>query len=317
MSSPSRGGAEANAHEHPLTPEAPSGPPWDGALKFSVNISMLFLELPLLDRPAAVAQNGFSAIECWWPFARAVPSGAEADAFVSAVLSANVDLVCLNCFAGDRDRGDRGITTLPEREEEFRESIRVLLHIAERTGCKRFNVPYGHYVEGCSRVVHDETALRNLAFVGRAVRPLGGTVLVEPLTWGDNGPYPLRTSKDVLAIVDQLGDQNLDNFKLLADVYHLASNGDDPVAVLRQHLDRVGHVQIADTPGRNQPGTGRLNFAEVFSALADGCYDGYVGLEYHPLGRTIDSFGWVTPPRPRRLVVGSTSPCFVRGAVRC
>ncbi len=264
-------------------------------LSFCVNISMLFSELPFLDRPAAVATCGFDAIECWWPFAEAVPGNDEVDAFVSAVRQANIDLVALNRFAGDRASGDRGVVSLPGREEEFRGSVAVLARIAERTGCKKFNAPYGNRLNGYAGGVQDETAVRNLTFVAQTVKSLGGSVLIEPLTWGENGTYPLRTADDVFAVMDRVIDNGCDNVRLLADVYHLAGNGDDPITVFRQHLKRVGHVQVADLPGRHEPGTGDLDFLEVFRALVSGCYRGYVGLEYEPLARSVDSFGWMPP----------------------
>jgi hydroxypyruvate isomerase len=267
-------------------------------LAFAVNTSMLFTELPLLDRPAAAAASGFAAVESWWPFAEAAPDDKEVNAFVDALQEAGVSLAALNLFAGDRARGERGIVSIPGREQELRDSLRVLVTIAERTGCRAFNAPYGQRVGGIDPRTQDDLAVRNLAFIAKVIGEIGGTVLVEPLTAGENGAYPLLTADDVLKVIDRVTQGGPGNVRLLADVYHLARNEDDPAWVLIQHMDRIGHVQVADVPGRNEPGTGILNFGELFTILAVRGYAGYVGLEYQPTSTSIESFGWL-PSRYR------------------
>lgn len=248
--------------------------------RYAANISILFTELPLLERPAAAAAAGFAAVESWWPFATPDPETGEIDSFVDAVRQAGVELVALNLYAGDMPAGERGVICQPDRVDDFRTGVAALNGIAGRTGCRRFNALYG---QGGDR----GTALDNLRY---AASEVDGVVLLEPLTAGENGDYPLRTASDALAVID---DVAADNVKLLLDTYHLTNNGDDVVSVITNHADAIGHVQIADTPGRHQPGTGAIDFAAIFGALRQHGYDGYVGCEYKPLGPSEQSFGWL------------------------
>lgn len=266
-------------------------------LRFAVNLSILFTEVPLLERPAAARAAGFDAVEAWWPFPRAVPPAADVDAFVDALDAAGVALIGLNFYAGDMPGGERGVVSWPDRVDDFRAGVAVLTDIALRTGCRSFNALYGQRLPGIDPVTQDDTAAANLAFAADAVDAFGGIVLVEPLTEGENGAYPLRTSGDVLDVIDRVraghGRGAAENLRLLLDTYHLTRNGDDPLAVLAAHADRVGHVQIADAPGRGQPGTGGIDFPAVFAALRDAGYDGHVACEYKPVGPSAGSFEWL------------------------
>ena len=263
------------------------------ALRYEVNCSILFTELPLLERPAAAKQAGFDAVEFWWPFAEAVPSDADVDAFVAAVEDAGVQLVGLNFFAGDMPGGDRGLVSWPKRSGEFRDNIDVTVGIGDRLGCRAFNALYGNRVDGHSAAEQDELAVENLGLAAAAAARIQGTVLVEPVSGAER--YPLRTAAEVLAVVDRV---QVGNIGLLADLYHLAVNGDDVDRVIAEHTDRVAHVQIADAPGRNEPGTGTLPLETQLTALEANGYTGWVGLEYKPSTTTTDSFTWL--PRARR-----------------
>jgi hydroxypyruvate isomerase len=274
------------------------------ALRHAVNCSILFTELPLLERPAAVRAAGFEAVEFWWPFAEAVPSDREADAFVSAIEDAGVQLVGLNFFAGDMPAGDRGVVSSPKRASEFRDNIEATVGIGERLGCRAFNALYGNREEREGRKeggvgrnrdddASDELAVENLGLAARAAARIDATVLLEPVSGAER--YPLRTAADVLAVIDRV---QVPNLGLLADLYHLAVNGDDLDRVIAEHTDRIAHVQIADAPGRNEPGTGGLPLDRQLAALESNGYAGWVGLEYKPSTTTNDSFGWL--PRERR-----------------
>jgi hydroxypyruvate isomerase len=270
------------------------------ALRHAVNCSILFTELPLLERPAAVREAGFGAVEFWWPFAEAVPSDHEADAFVAAIEDAGVQLVGLNFFAGDMPGGDRGLVSWPKRSGEFRDNIEATIGIGERLGCRAFNALYGNSEEEGARE-QDEVAVENLGLAARAAGRIGATVLVEPVSGAER--YPLRTAADVLAVIDRVqSEYGVQNLGLLADLYHLAVNGDDVDRVIAEHTHRIAHVQIADAPGRNEPGTGSLPLDRQLTALENGGYTGWVGLEYKPSTTTLDSFGWL--PRERRGLAG-------------
>ncbi|TMR17977.1 TIM barrel protein [Nonomuraea turkmeniaca] len=257
--------------------------------RWTVNCSILYTDLPLLERPAEAAADGFGAVEFWWPWPVAVPADRDVDAFVRAVEDAGVRLTGLNFFAGDMPGGDRGVVSWPGRSGELLDNIPVVAAIGERLGCRAFNALYGNRVDGFAAKEQDELAVEMLAACARGV---DGTVLLEPVSGAPH--YPLRSAADAVAVLDRLGD--LPDVALLADLYHLAVNGDDVPAAIERHAGRIAHVQIADAPGRGAPGTGTLPILEWIDQLHAAGYDGYVGLEYRSEGP--GAFDWL--PREQR-----------------
>ena len=253
---------------------------------YAVNASILLTDLPLLQRPAAVAAAGFRAVEFWWPFAVAVPTDPEIDAFVAAISDAGVQLSGLNFFAGNMPAGDRGLVSWVGRESEFRDNVEVVAGIGERLGCLGFNALYGLRTDDITPEAADELAAENLRFAAERIARIGGTVFVEPVSGAP--AYPVKTAADALAVIDRVG---ADNVKLLADFYHLATNGDSVATVIADHAQQFGHIQIADAPGRGRPGSGTLPLTEWLAAAAAGGYKGYVGLEY--VDASDDPFGWL------------------------
>ncbi|MFC3519739.1 hydroxypyruvate isomerase family protein [Streptomonospora nanhaiensis] len=260
-------------------------------LPYTVNCSLVFTELPLLQRPAAARAAGFEAVEFWWPFERAVPADSEVDAFVAAVTDAGVRLTGLNLFAGRLPGPDRGVLSHPDRVQEVRDNLEVVAAIAERTGTTMFNALYGLRLAGVDPAEQDETALLNTVTAAKALGRVGGTVLIEPLSGAED--YPLLTAADGAAFVDRARAAGAPNVALLADLYHLAVNGDDVAAVVRDRAAELGHIQIADAPGRGEPGTGDLPLLDLLATAQAGGYTGHVGLEYQPSGASADSFGWL------------------------
>jgi hydroxypyruvate isomerase len=276
------------------------------SLNFAANISLLFTEVPILRRPAAARAAGFDIIESWWPFATAEPDAREVDAFVTAIADAGVRLEALNCFAGDLPGGDRGVLSVPGRSAEFRASLDILTSIAAQTGCALFNALYGVRTDQATPHEQDELAAENLALAARAVSSLGGTVLLEPLAAGENGSYPLTGPDQVLSVIRRVREASgAGNIRLLADFYHLTRNGFDWDEVIGKYFSLIGHVQIADAPGRHQPGTGAIPFDRLFAALEDAGYEGSVGIEYRPLGSTEDSLAWL--PHAARAENGASA----------
>src|SRR4051794_39546575 len=163
---------------------------------FDINLSILFTELPLLERPEAARAAGFSAVEFWWPWNVAVPSDADIDAFVSAVRNAGVRLVGLNFFAGDMPAGDRGLVSWPDRYDEFRDNIDVAVAVGEQLGCHNFNALYGNRVPRVPPQTQDTLAVENLAFAAAAAARIGGTVLLEPVSGAASDP-PLTAARAV------------------------------------------------------------------------------------------------------------------------
>lgn len=261
-------------------------------LRFDVNCSILFTELPLLKRPAAAKAAGFDGVEFWWPFAEAVPSDRDADAFVAALDDAGVELVSLNFAGGDMAAGDRGLLSRPATSAEFRANIDVCVGIAERAGCTRLNALYGNREDDVPEREQDELAAENLRLAADAAARIGATVLVEAINSYECPRYPVVSSDDAIAAIDRAA---ADNVAFLADLYHLARMDEDLPGVLGRHGDRIGHVQIADMPGRGAPGTGAVMWEAVFAELADKVDGGWAGLEYKPTdpADSSSSFGWL------------------------
>lgn len=260
--------------------------------ELSANVSLLFTEHPFLDRFAAAADAGFRAVEAWWPFADAVPSEAQLEEFLGVVEASGVRLTGLNLFAGDMAAGMRGVASHPGREAEFRGNVEVVVDIAQRTGCRHFNALYGAELPDVSPAVHAQTALDNLTFATDALASLSGMILIEPLSGVDR--YPIQTGDQAVVVVDAVAARtDGGRIGLLYDTFHLSNNGDDLVAVARAHAAKIGHVQIADAPGRGQPGTGTTDFHSVLGALDAAGYDGLIACEYAPTVPTVPSLAWI------------------------
>lgn len=269
------------------------------ALRFDVNLSILFTELPLLGRPQTAADAGFAEAELWWPFAGPSPDEAELDALERAFGDAGVRLVGLNFDAGDMPAGDRGLLSRPADSDRFRANIDVAVGFAARMGCRALNALYGNRVDGLAPKAQSELALENLVLAARAAHREGAVVLVEAVNTVENPRYQLDSAKAAVDVVDAVNAATgLGNAKFLCDLYHLAVMGEDLPAVIAAYADRFGHVQIADSPGRGRPGTGDLDFDDLFGRLTDAGYGGRIGLEYKSAGPSADSFGWL--PRDRR-----------------
>lgn len=259
---------------------------------YTVNCSILLTDLPLLERPHAARSAGFDAVEFWWPFASPSPSEAEVAAFVEAVETAGVQLTGLNFAAGDMPAGDRGILSNPELTQDFRASVAIAVGIAERLGTRAFNALYGNRDPNFAPSVQDQAAADNLAYAAEAADRIGATVLVEPVSGAPH--YPLRTAADAVEVIDGVTERyGATNLRLLADLYHLAVNGDDVDAAVRDYGSRIGHVQIADAPGRGEPGSGELALGSQLQDIVDQGYTGYLGLEYK--ATRPDPFDWIPP----------------------
>jgi hydroxypyruvate isomerase len=266
-------------------------------LRFAANCSLLFTETPLLERAAVAADAGFSAVEFWWPWPeQPVPADHEVGAFVDGIRDAGVQLVGLNFFAGDLAGSDCGVLSLPDRSQQFRDNLDVAVGIGRELGVGAFNALYGIRVDGVSAQEQDELADANLVLAAEAAAAIGAVVLVEPVSGPK--PYPLRTASDVAAVLARVRAKGPTNVGMLADLYHLATNGDDLDRVIATYADSIAHVQLADAPGRGEPGTGDLDLDRCLQLLEERGYDGWVALEYKPTTSTLESLQWL--PRERR-----------------
>jgi len=258
--------------------------------ELSANVSMLFTELPYPERFAAAAQSGFRVVESWWPFATPDPSAADIEAFVRTVSAAGVSLGALNFYGGDIPGGERGIASHPDRQDQLTANTRAIVTIAEQTGCRLFNLLYGQLDDRWSPEEQAKTAVIAIREAASAVAAIDGTVLIEPLTEGLNGRYPLLTADDVLRLLNgPLHD--VENLSLLFDTFHLGSNGVDLLATAASVP--VAHVQLADSPGRGEPGSGALPIDATLDALKAAGYQGVAACEYKPTTDTLTSLAWL------------------------
>ncbi|MEV0975501.1 TIM barrel protein [Streptomyces sp. NPDC049915] len=270
--------------------------------RFNVNLSILFTELPLLERPAAAAAAGFTAVELWWPWIETpTPEQSELDALKKAIEDAGVQLTGLNFYAGQLPGPDRGALSIPGTESErFRANIDVAIAFAQSLGCTTFNALYGNRVDGVDPTEQDALALENLVLAAQAVGRVGGTILIEALNRPESPKCPIVSAPKAIEIVDKVNEATgLGNAKFLMDLYHLSMNGEDLPSVIEQYAARTGHVQIADNPGRGAPGTGSLPLEDLLDQLTKAGYDGWVGLEYKPGDKpSAEAFEWL--PREAR-----------------
>ena len=270
--------------------------------RFDVNLSILFTELPLLERPAAAAAAGFTAVELWWPWVDSpTPEQSRLDALKRAIEDAGVRLTGLNFYAGRLPGPDRGALSVPgEESERFRANIEVTADFAAALGCTALNALYGNRVDGVDPAAQDALALENLVLAARAADRIGATLLIEALNAPESPRYPLVSAPAAVEVVDRVNAATgLQNASFLMDLYHLAMNGEDLPAVIDRYAAKTGHVQIADSPGRGAPGTGSLPLAELLGRRRTAGYEGWVGLEYKPGDRpSAEAFDWL--PREAR-----------------
>lgn len=259
-------------------------------MRFCVNVSILFTEVPLLERFASARSAGFDAVELWWP------SGEDPAAVQSAIEEAGVDVVLLNFDAGDMPAGDRGLISDSALQEAFRSNVPVALELAAAVGCSKLTALAGHELPGVERDAQLELARDNVRFAADAASEQGAEVLIEAVNTIENGPYLLSTTpaaSDFVRTVDR------ENVRLQYDAYHMQRMEGDVTATIERHFEEIAHVQIADSPGRGQPGTGELDYDYIFRRLEELSYGGHVGLEYKaPDGDTEASLEWL--PRESR-----------------
>lgn len=252
--------------------------------RFAANLTMLFTEYPFIERFDRAAAAGFEAVEFLFPYAEDIQA-------IRGALSRNgLTQVLFNVPAGDFAAGERGFANDPSRTAQFREGVAQALEIAAALNCERLNCLVGLTLPDVPVDVQWATAAENLAYAAEQAEKAGVRQLVEPLNRVDSPGFLVGTTHEGLALIDQADHANL---RLQYDVYHAQRVEGNLTATLREQLGRIGHVQIADSPARNQPGTGEINYPFVLEALDEMGYDGWVSLEYRPLGKTEDTLGWL------------------------
>lgn len=250
------------------------------------NISLLFTEVGFLERPSAAAAAGFDAVECWWPFDGPDPADRELDAFVGTLQGAGVRLAAMNLDAGDLAAGDRGLLSDPAQTDRFERGLASGIEVARRTGCEVLHGLYGNRRLGLDPRTQDAVATEHLGMAAAAAREIGATVVVEALNPWENPLYPWHRTDQVVAVADRVAARTGETIRCLFDIYHAQRSEGELIATIERHVDRFGHVQLADAPGRHEPGTGEIAVHRVLATLRDSGYTGGVGLEYVPSSTT-------------------------------
>ena len=254
--------------------------------KFAANLTMLFNELPFLDRFERAASAGFTAVEFLFPYAFAAGD-------IKARLDANhLTLVLHNLPAGDWEAGERGIACLPGREAEFRAGVGKAIDYALALGVPQLNCLAGKVPAGADEAQLRKTFVSNLAFAAAALKKAGLRLLIEPINTFDIPGFYLNRTLQALEILDEVG---ADNAFVQYDIYHAQRMEGELAATMQKYLTRIGHIQLADNPGRNEPGTGEINYAFLFAHLDHIGYSGWIGCEYKPATTTEAGLGWHRP----------------------
>lgn len=249
--------------------------------KLAANLTMLFTEVPFLERFGKAAEAGFTAVEFQFPYEFAVADIAQ------ELTRHNLQLVLFNLPAGDWAAGDRGIAAAPERSDEFRAGIDTAIEYARVLQPERINLLAGAAPESPES---DLALLQNIRIAAEELADHRFNMTIEPVNTFDVPDFALPSSRAALDLIDEL---DLSNLSLQLDVYHALRMNEDPVAIIRENAEQIGHIQIADVPGRHQPGTGSVDFYELFRVIDESPYDGWVALEYNPEGPTEEGFGLI------------------------
>ncbi|MGN6086552.1 hydroxypyruvate isomerase [Trinickia sp.] len=252
--------------------------------KFAANLTMLFNEVPFLDRFEAAARAGFTAVEFMFPYP--FPASELADRLETNRLR----LVLHNLPAGNWDAGERGIACLPDRIAEFRDGVGRAIDYAKALHVTQLNCLVGIPSRDVTPERARSTIVENLRFAAAALEKEGIKLLVEPCNAYDIPSFALNRSSEALDVIRDVASNNL---YLQYDIYHMQRMEGELAATLQKHLPRIAHIQLADNPGRHEPGTGEINYAFLFDWLDRIGYDGYIGCEYKPRTTTLEGLSWV------------------------
>ena len=254
------------------------------ALKFAANLTMLFSDSPFLERFARARAAGFRYVEFQFPYEHNIA------AIAHALRENSLQLVLFNMPPGDWSAGERGLASLPERMDEFRASVSYALDTARMLGAPRLNCLAGKRDPNVSLDEQHRVLIENLRYAARIFGEHGIALGIEHLNPNDMPDYLLPTPSSAFAIQQQVASPNL---LVQYDIYHAQRAEGELANTLQKNIAHIGHIQIADNPGRHQPGTGEINYRFLLNYLEQLGYANFIGLEYLPTGKTEDSFGWI------------------------
>ncbi len=253
---------------------------------FSANLSMLFTEVDFLDRFERASKVGFGAVEYLFPYAW------SKDQLADELKSHNLKQVLFNLPAGNWEGGERGIACLPGRKGEFQEGVGKAIEYAKALQCPRVNCLMGLYPEEESPERVRQTAVNNLSFAANALEKAKIKFLCEPINNLDIPGFYITNTRDALQLFTEVDHSNL---WLQYDIYHMQIMEGDLIRTISSNINRIAHMQLADNPGRHEPGTGEINYPNVFKAIDETGYDGWIGCEYKPAGTTEEGLDWINP----------------------
>jgi hydroxypyruvate isomerase len=251
--------------------------------KFAANLTMLFNELPFLERFEASAAAGFAGVEYLFPYAF------PAEVLAERLRDFGLTQVLHNLPAGNWDAGERGIAILPDRVGEFRDGVATAIAYARTLGCRQINCLAGIAPRGVDSDRLYETFVANLRFAAAALAAEGIKLLIEPINTRDIPGFYLSHTRQALEIIAAVGSQNL---FLQYDIYHMQIMEGDLAHALEANLRQIAHVQLADNPGRHEPGSGEIHYPFLFDHLDRIGYAGWIGCEYKPSQTTLQGLGW-------------------------
>ena len=251
--------------------------------RFAANLTMLFNEVPFLDRFELAAKADFKAVEFLFPYAFPADE-------IKRRLDANaLELVLHNLPAGDWDAGERGIACHPDRMAEFRDGVGKAITYAKTLGVSQLNCLAGKAPAGVAEADLRKTFVDNLRYAAAELKKADLRLLIEPINNFDIPGFYLTRTAQAVEILDEVG---ADNAFVQYDIYHAQRTEGELAATMQKYLSRIGHVQLADNPGRNEPGSGEINYAFLFAHLDHIGYRGWIGCEYKPAGATEAGLGW-------------------------
>jgi hydroxypyruvate isomerase len=254
--------------------------------KFAANLTMLFNELEFMARFEAAAKAGFRGVEYLFPYPFPKERLAE------ELSKHRLTQVLHNLPAGDWAAGERGIACHPSRTGEFQDGVGKAIEYATALGCKQLNCLAGITPKDSSFEQAEQTFVDNLSFAAKALSAASIRLLIEPINTRDIPGFFLNGTKLALLLMDKVGSPNL---FLQYDVYHMQIMEGDLAPTIQRNLSRIPHLQIADNPGRNEPGTGEINYPFLFQFLDGLGYEGWIGCEYKPKTTTLEGLSWLKP----------------------
>lgn len=252
-------------------------------LRFSANLSLLFTEVPLQQRFQAAKEQGFNAVEVQFPYEL------SANTIHQELTKHQLQLVLFNVDADDLLQGGEGLASVPEKQQQFKQSVIEAVAYAKILKPNAINILPGRCLNKARLALYQQTFKENLRYTINAFSPLGIKTVFEAINTVDMPDFIIHSSEQMLAIMQEINHPDL---LMQYDIYHMLMMQEDPANFIQQNADKIGHIQFADCPGRHQPGTGNMDYQQIFSIIKASTYKGWVGAEYKPLSNTLTSLNW-------------------------